>query len=276
MENLELQQMETLFFVLFGLIAVIVVALVVYVVVANRRQRTRMVQAYEADKLTPRPARRMAGQVLSLVRDEAGGGLQVEIGGVKYRRLADIRDPQIRRQVVGVALELIQFTGVLGQELVPPASLEETPSWREDLRKSSESELEQIRATPTATGLQTPAPPTPEEIEERFLSLLAEMGQASPSLDKPSIVGAIQQRLAPKQVEPERARTFVDDIDDIVQRRAQLIPALVGKDLHVRLGPGDSVRFVFEGRAYEGLDEVPNMTARQLIKDAIQEWEETT
>jgi hypothetical protein len=68
----------------------------------------------------------------------------------------------------------------------------------------------------------------------------------------------------------------VDDIDDIVQRRIPLIPALIGRDLHVRLGPGDSVRFVFDGRAYDSLDNVPNMTARQLIKDAIQEWEETS
>jgi hypothetical protein len=34
------------------------------------------------------------------------------------------------------------------------------------------------------------------------------------------------------------------------------------------------VRFVFEGREYEELDDVPNMTAQQLIRDAIQEWEE--
>jgi hypothetical protein len=102
------------------------------------------------------------------------------------------------------------------------------------------------------------------------------MGQTSPSLEKPSIIGAVKQRMAPKQLEPEGIRTFVDDIDDIVRRRVQLVPALLGRDLHVRLGPGDSVRFAFEGKEYEDLDQVPNMTARQLIKDAIQEWEETT
>jgi hypothetical protein len=80
--------------------------------------------------------------------------------------------------------------------------------------------------------------------------------------------------MAPKLPGPEHPRTFVEDIDDILQRRVQLIPALIGRDLQVRLGPGDSVRFVFEGREYEDLDDVPNMTAQQLIRDAIQEWEE--
>jgi hypothetical protein len=79
----------------------------------------------------------------------------------------------------------------------------------------------------------------------------------------------------PKPAEPNRSSSFVDDIDAIIQRRVQMIPALVGRDLHVRLGPGDSVRFVFEGREYDGLDRVPNMTAQQLIRDSIQEWEDT-
>lgn len=273
MENLDLQQLKGLFFVLVGLIFLLMVALIVYGVVANRRRRTRLFRAHEADKLAPSPARRVVGQILSLVRDEAGGALQIEVGGVRYRRLTDIEDPQVRRQVVGAVWELIQFTGVLGQDAVAPAPMEGTQSWREDLRKGSKSALERIRATPDAAA-EAVSPPTPEEVEERFLRLLSEMGQAPPALEKPSIVAAVKQRMAPKQVEPERARTFVDDIDDIVQRRVQLVPALLGRDLHVRLGPGDSVCFAFEGREYEGLDQVPNMTARQLIKDAIQEWEE--
>lgn len=275
MENLDLQQLKGLFFVLVGLIFLVSVALIVYVVVANRRQRKRLMRAYEADRLAPRPARRVVGQILSLVRSEAGGALQIEVGGVRYRRLTDIEDPQVRRQVVAAAWELIQFTGVLGHDVATPAPIEETQGWREDLRKGSKLELGRIRAA-SGTPAEGTASPAPEEVEERFLSLLSEMGQPSPSLEKPSVIGAVKQRMAPKQLEPERVRTFVDDIDDIVQRRVHLVPALLGRDLHVRLGPGDSVRFAFEGKEYEDLDQVPNMTARQLIKDAIQEWEETT
>jgi hypothetical protein len=276
MENLNLQQLGWLFFALLGLIFAVLVLLIVYVVVANRRQRARMFEAYEVDKLPPRPILQVTGQVLSLVRDEGEAGLKVEVEGAKYRRLADIEDPQIRRQVVDAAFELIRFTGVLDEGAVAPASVEKTGSWREDLRVSSQDELSQIRSAPRGTESSAPTPPAPEKVEERFLSLLAEMGQAPSAPERPSVMSSIQQRLAPKPLTPERSRTFVDDIEDIIQRRVRLVPALAGRDLHVRLDAAGSVRFAFQGREYENLDELPNMTARQLIRDAIQEWEETT
>jgi hypothetical protein len=141
---------------------------------------------------------------------------------------------------------------------------------------SSRDELEQIHAATGGAEAPTPTPPAPEKVEEQFLSLLAEMGQGPSSPEKPSLLSSIQQRLVPKPQPPDRTRTFVDDIEDIIQRRVRLIPALAGRDLHVRLDAAGLVRFAFQGREYESLDDLPNMTARQLIRDAIQEWEETT
>ena len=68
----------------------------------------------------------------------------------------------------------------------------------------------------------------------------------------------------------------MEDIEDIIQRRIQLIPALAQKQLHVEPGPGGEVRFIFEGQAYQRLDDIPNLTARDVVRDAIQEWDETT
>jgi membrane protein implicated in regulation of membrane protease activity len=270
MENLALQHLQTLFFALIGIIVLTLVALAVYVVVANRRERAKLAQTYEEAKLAPRSILQTTGRFLSLAREVVGGPLEVEIGGTKYRSLADIQDPQLKRQVVAATMELIQFTGVLGGGVTAPAPLEKTHSWREDLREDSQVELQRIRATP---GDQE-VPPVPEEIEQRFLNLLAEMGQAPPPPEKPSIASALRQRMA-KSPDLDQRRTFVDDIEAIVQRRAPLILALTGRDLHIRPGPDRTVRFVFEGQEYESLEQVPNLTARQLIQDAIQEWNET-
>lgn len=275
MDSLDLQQVEGLFFVLLALIAVILVALIVYVVLANWRQRAKMVEAYEADKFAPRPARHLTGQILSLVRAGPGQPLKVAINGVQYRRMADIEDPQVRRQVVGAALELVQFTGALGSDAIAPIPLEEADSWREDMRADSKVELERIHTVAARAGSQPQVPPASEEVEEQFLSLLTQMSQAHSSPEKPGVVRSIQQRMAPRKGESESARTFLDDIDDILQRRIQLIPAMIGRDLHVRLDSGDAVHFAFEGREYDNLDDLPNLTAQQLIKDAIQEWEDT-
>jgi hypothetical protein len=274
MDALDLQQLEWLFFALLSVIIVTLAVLIGYVLIANRRQRDRLVAAYEADKLAPRPALKVTGQILSLVRSEVGGALEVEIDGTKYPSLADIEDTQVRRQVVGTALELIQFTGALEQATIAPAPMDETGSWRKDLRESSQVELERIQTSASGNGNEPRVAPAPEEVEEQFLSLLSELGQATPTPEMPSVVGALRQRRVPKKLDGEGSRTFVDEIEEIVQRRVQTEPALFGRDLHVRLGERGSVRFAFEGAEYESLEDVPNLTAQQLVRDAIDEWDE--
>jgi hypothetical protein len=113
-------------------------------------------------------------------------------------------------------------------------------------------------------------------VEERFLNLLTELGQSPPAREAPSVTGALRQRRLPKLPEDEGSHSFVDEIDEIVQRRIHTVPALHGRDLHVRLGDGGLVRFTFEGTEYESLEQVPNLTAQQLVKDAIAEWDERT
>lgn len=276
MASFDLQQLELLFFALLGLIFLILAGLIVYVVLANRRQRDRMAQAQRSSVATPRPASQLTGRILSLFRDEVGAGLKVEVGGLQYRRLAEIQDPETRRQVVDAAFELIQFTGVLGQDEIAPASLDRAPRWREDLREGSEAELARIQVAAAERKALPQLPQAPDEVEEQFLSLLADMSQSAPSRERPGIMSSIQQRWTTKPSEVEQPGTFVDDIEKILQRRVQLIPALVGRDLHVRLGPRGSVRFVFEGQEYESLDDLPNMTAQELVRDSIREWDETT
>ncbi len=272
MGQLDLQQLERLLFVLVGLVAVIVIALIAYLILAGRRVRAQSASRGLDGESVIRPSLQVVGQLLSLVRDQAGGPLQVEIDGIRYGSIADVQDPQVKRQIVAAVMELIRFTGVLGQDAIAPAPLGKTETWREDLRQGSQAELE--RAHAPAVGEAT-RPPAPSEVEEQFLNILAELGQTPPKPERPGVVSAVRQRLAPKSVEPEQPRTFVDEIEDIVQRRIQLIPALVGRGLHVRSGPAGKVLFLFEGQEYEGVDDVPNLTARQLIMDAIREWDET-
>ncbi|RPI58365.1 MAG: hypothetical protein EHM56_02005 [Chloroflexi bacterium] len=266
----DLQQLRVLFLVLLGLMLVTLVILVAYLVVASRRARRRGKREHvQEEELDPglRPAwaaRQATGQVVALLRDEPGSALQVEVGGTRYRRLAEIEDPQLKRQVVEATMDLVRFTGVLGVESIAPAPVDKTYSWREDLRK-------EIRAQ----GQQAPPRPASEEVEEQFLNLLSEIGPA-PGAEKPNLATAIQQRRSSKPARQDQPRSVVDDIEAIVQRRVLLIPALTGRDLHVRLGAEGTVHFMFEGQDYEKPDDIPNMTARQLVKDAIQEWDETT
>ncbi len=280
MKSLDLQQLELILYLLLGLIALTLAALGAYVVIANRRQRAKLARRYELESLMPRPTLQVSGQVLSLVRDEPGGRLQVDIGGKRYRHLEEIQELRLRRQVIEATMELVGFTGALGEGEVAPAPLEQTQGWREDLRQDSNSELQRIRsslARRTAEGRASPRsqPSAADEVEERFLDVLADVGQSSQSPERPNLLGALQRRRAARLPDSERPQTFVDQIDNIVQRRIQLIPALAQRDLHVLWYADGNVRFVFETQEYESLEDLPNLTARQVIKDAIQEWDET-
>ena len=276
MDNLDLQQLRTLFYILLGLIVLLLIVLTVYVVIANRRQRAQLEKEVEEAKLAPRQIQQITGQILSLIRDDAGGAIHVEIAGAEYYSMDEVDDPNLKRQIMAAAMELIQFTGVLAAGVTEPAPVESTHSWREDMRGESGAELNRIHGIESTEAEAAQTPAAPEEVEEQFLNLLTEMGQAHPPAEKPGLVSSIQHAWTPKLLEPDGNRTFVDEIEDIVQRRIQLIPALSGCDIHVQRGPGGAVRFVFEGQEYDDLDEVPNLTARTLIKDSIQEWDETT
>lgn len=281
MQALDLQQLELVFYLLLGLITLTLGGLFIYVVIANRRERERLAQTYELESLVPRPALQVTGQILSLVREEPGSPLQVEIGSQRYRQMEEIQDKQLRRQVIDAAMELVWFTGALGGGELAPMPMEETHSWREDVRHGSKSELHRIRSAPApGAGKQAASPgagPTAaEEAEGRRFEALNGRDQGSSLPERPTLVSALQQRWAPKLPGREEPHTFVDQIDGIVQRRIQLIPALAQRDLHVRPGLDGGVYFVFEGQEYESLDDLPNLTARQVVKDAIQEWDETT
>jgi hypothetical protein len=277
MDLFDLQQLGVVFYVLLGLIGLILIILIVYVVLANRRERERLMQAYEADRLSPRSAMQVTGQILALIRDVPGAPLKVEIDGERYERLGEIEDPRLKRQVIESAMELIQFTGVLGLGAAAPAPEDKTYSWREDLREGSQSELQRIHKTEDQPAQQpTPSPPAPEQVEERFLDLLSEMGQGQAGVEKPTLTSAIQQRWGSKTAESDQPQSFVNEIERIVQRRIQLIPALARRELHVRPSPEGTVLFVFEGQIYNSVNEIPNMTARQVIRDSIQEWDDLT
>lgn len=277
MDTISLQQLEVLVYVFVGLAVLTLGGLVIYVIASVRRRDTEASAAfYDADNLVVRPSLLVVGQVLALVREEPGAPIRVEIDGVKYDSLAEIEDPGVRRQVVDAALEFIQFTGVVGamrQELTP---LGKTETWREDLRQESKAELELARHTYADESARPEHPPPDPEVEEQFLKELIEAGQVPPSPEPPTLVSSIQHSLKPKAVDTDPSRTFVDDIEDIVQRRIRMVPALVERGLHVRPGPAGKVLFTFEGREYQRVDEIPNLTARELVQDAIREWDETT
>jgi hypothetical protein len=272
MAGLDLDQLQLLLYFFAGGAVLIFVALVVYITVASRRQRSGVASSSRVK--SPAPSLPPADRVMSLMRARSGGPLQVEIAESRYQRLSDVEDPAIKRKIIATAMELIQFTGVLDTQALEPVPMERTQTWREDLRENSQTELERVRSVSPLASEGQPSP-APRDVEARFLNMLHNMGQTSAAPERPGLLDSIHHRLQPKPTEPKRVRTFVDDIDDILQRRVQGTPALRGRDVHVRPGTGGAVNFFFEGQLYASAEQIPSLAARQLIQEAIQEWDAT-
>ena len=280
MQAIKLGQLELLMFLFVGLTLLVLLGLVIYITTAQRRKReaaSRPKSQPTQEKATPseidpNPSFTDIHPALSLFRDPEGGSIRVEIDGGVYSTMADVADPDLKRKIVGLALELIQFVGVLKAQPPSLAPMDKTATWREDLRAGSQAAKAQAQSA-LAVDPKSTSPGAASELEERFLAYLAEMGQSPQSVQKPSMIRSIQQSLQPKPKLSEGAHGFVQDIEEIVQGQLRATPTLLPGGLHVQTGLDKRVAFVFEGQEYASVDEIPNRTAQEVIRHAIREWE---
>jgi len=281
MQAIELGQLKFLMFLFIGLTLLIFLGLVIYITTAQRRKRQAALRPKSPpaqggepkSEIDLHPAHTGIRPALSLFHDPEGGPIRVEIEGGVYSTMADVVDPEIKRKIIGLAMELIQFVGVLKAQPPSVVPMDKTQTWREDLRAGSQAAKAQAQSVLPTAASASDAPVSPD-VEERFLALLAEMGQSPQTVQKPSMIRSIQQSLQPKPTLSEGAQSFVQDIEEIVQQQVRLNPTLFPGGLHVQTGLDRRVVFVFEGQEYASVDEIPNRTAQEVIHNAIREWED--
>lgn len=284
MQAIKLGQLELLMFLFIGLTLLVLLGLAIYISSAQRRKRQAALQprpqpaqAPKSDAETPLPSSYTGAQPsLSLFHDPQGGSIRVEIEGVVYSTMADVADPDLKRKIIGLTMELIQFVGVLKAQPPSLVSMDKTQTWREDLRSGSQAARAQAESTRTVFAQASPEPRVAPDVEERFLADLAAGGQGQPAVQKPSMMRSIQHSLRPKSIASEGAQGFVQDIEEIVQGRVRETPGLFPGGLHVQTGLDKRVVFVFDGQEYASVDEIPSQMAQDVIHTAIREWEART
>ena len=209
--------------------------------------------------------------IMRVLRDEDTGAIIVEIEGNRYRRLTEIRDGRIGNQVLEAIADLIKFTGgiVRGQwaatsvpTLVP---IEERPP---------QPQVVELISPPRAVAVE----PHGSDEEEAFLRRLREgdlqVGKTPAREARPGIMGFIRRRKPQVAAEPAGAGgTFIDEIEEILQRMISTAPTPLGEEVHVGTGPDGGLQIQVGGRYFSSADEVPDPAIRDLIKAAVKEWE---
>ncbi|MCR4407299.1 MAG: hypothetical protein NUW24_10315 [Anaerolineae bacterium] len=214
------------------------------------------------DEMPARP-----GEVMRVLRDESSGALVVEVEGQRYRRLTEIRDGRVGRRVLWAIADLLRFA-----EEVPLETVARTMSAAATPSPAPQPEVAPIAPPTPASEVSVKAPP---EVEEEFLRRLKEGELAAEEREpsKPAGGGFRRRKAAKPSSKPAAPRTFVDEIEDILQEfiRESVVP--VDKPAHVHTGPDGALEIDVDGRIYERPDDVPDPIVRGLIKAAVEEWE---
>ncbi len=75
-----------------------------------------------------------------------------------------------------------------------------------------------------------------------------------------------------KQPPPPPPKSIAEQIDEILQEKIAGTPHRQ-RGLHVSAGLQGQALFQLDGKAYEGVDDLPDSEARAIVRAAIAEWE---
>lgn len=206
-------------------------------------------------------------EIMRVLRDEDTGAIVVEVEGRQYRQLVEIRDGRTGNQVLRAIADLVRFTGgiVRGQWAATPVPAGERPPQPRVVEPAS---------SPRAVAAEPPA----SDVEEAFLRRLREgdlqVSEAPLKEARPGLIGFIRRRKPQMAAEGTGAGgTFIDEIEEILQRMISTAPAPLDQEVHVGTGPDGGLQIQVGMRHFSSPDEVPDPTIRHLIKAAVKEWE---
>lgn len=207
---------------------------------------------YEADDVPPQPAPGDAVELLRVWRDLSDGALILEVGGRRFRTLAELGGTELERRFLTVVRDLSAMVETTGRPAAAPqpAAPKTPPSPADD---------------PGEPGAHK-RPPT-EEIDMASLS----MGPGSMFRQMTRV--AMGQ--APEPTESQPILSLAEQIETRLQDRLDALPEFEGRKIHVRPALDGGVRIEVDGTFYDGVSEIEDDDVRDLIADVVREWSDT-
>jgi hypothetical protein len=210
-------------------------------------------------------------EIMRVLRDEDTGAIIVEVEGNRYRRLTEIRDGKIGNQVLEAIADLVKFTGGVVRGQWAAGSVTPVIPTRE---RFPQPQVVDSANPPRAVAAEPPGSDEGEAFLRRLREGDSQVSEIPSREARPSIMGFIRRR------EPQVAAegtgsggTFIDEIEEILQRMISAAPTPLGKEVHVRTGSDGGLQIEVGGRYFSSADEVPDPAVRDLIKAAVKEWE---
>ena len=160
--------------------------------------------------------------------------LQIEIDGRVYRSREEV-DEAARNRLGNLLEELSTWTG------------------------------QATKTVPVETPLTTPV-----MTSETAIPISLDLSEPNP---RPSVLGPFISALQPigRKGEP-KLMSLAEQIDEILQERIRLTP-FENRNLKLMNSPKKGLLVRVDGKEYEGIDSVPDESIRDVIRQAVKEWE---
>jgi len=187
------------------------------------------------------------GEVMRVLRDAERGRVLVQVGGRRYARLREIEDAQVGRRVLWAIADLIRFTGGMAANAQVVRSAAQEVRWEE-------------------------APPT----ETRPAAAPINAGAGPGAVGVGQSVSEFFRRgfgPAPVSTPAPESRSFVEQIEVILQGQLAALDVPLPHEVHVSAGPDQRLQIQIGRERYGSVDEVPDPQVRALIRAAVAEWE---
>jgi len=239
------------------------------------KQAQKAMKAKSSNPSQPVDSNSTSGQpveLLRLLRDPQTGQLIVAVGNQQYTKLVDVTDKRIGQFILKLAAHLLAFTnGVI---------FTEGGTKSVDRPKAGPVPVPPVTPNVTKDSAPQPAKPAvpkaPPEVEAAFLASLQQQTApaSSPELPKKrGFFGRITEPEAPPPALP--GLNLAEEINDIVQTRLRYSPLVNSTKIEITADPGGGIRIQVNDQFFASPDDVTDESARELIKAAIKEWEQS-
>lgn len=213
-------------------------------------------------------------ELLRLLRHPQSGQLVVEIVGQRYTKLADITDKEVGQQILHLTAHLLAFTNGMivtdaGMKSVYKPKVEETPPPLAP-SDSAANEPTPPAVTPVEPEAKPQPPPSPQTPPLSSFKNTS-FHQPDPLQPQGGLLSRVTQPTPPLPSIP--SLNLAEEINDLVQARLRYSPLAKSFRVDIKSDLSGGIRIDVNGQFYTSPDEVPDQEVKDLIKDAIKEWE---
>jgi hypothetical protein len=184
-------------------------------------------------------------EVARLSRDIRSKHLVVEIGDQAYKSVGDLNSED-RQRLTMTAVDLRTWLGIFPSEAEP-----------EERKLYSSASMD--------------SPSSLQYLADSDLSIEAGTPQRKPDLNPLKVFSeAIQE--SRKTVEEDKTKSIVAQIDEILQDKLENSP-LSGRGVRLVEIPGQGIAVMVGITRYDDVEDVPEVEIREIIHEAVSEWE---